>query len=92
MQNIPKQIIQKVALYFGQVLGKKRVDVERHLPIKMSIWGKFRIAGGGDAFRSSFAMKGKEKRNYWNSSYVQAQVCTCLLTHMAAFEANLIAV
>jgi hypothetical protein len=71
MQTIPKQTIQKVALYYSQVLGKRRVEIESHLPEKMSIWGKFRICGGGDAFRSSFAMKGKENQSYRNSSYVR---------------------
>ena len=70
-QVMPKEIIQKVAVYFGQVLGKRRVDVERHVPQRMSIWGKFRIQGGGDAFRSSFAMKGKERMSHRNCSYIR---------------------
>jgi len=56
------------------VTGKQRSAIARLLPRTMSVWGRFRIRGGGDSFRTAVSTRGKERLTYRNSSYNRFEI------------------
>ncbi|KAF8138858.1 hypothetical protein EV363DRAFT_1155114 [Boletus edulis] len=67
---------RRIALYFVDVLGGRRIDYMANLPVRMKVWGKLRIRGG-DLLRTSWALKRMKlslSTEYRNNCYVRFEV------------------
>jgi hypothetical protein len=51
----------KIARYFSVVINKPYSKILKQIPASMPMWGKVRIANGGDSIRSGSASRSTEK-------------------------------
>jgi hypothetical protein len=69
--------------YLREVTPGNRNTIKARLPDNMPLWGKFRIANGGDNIRSTMATSNKRKER--NMSFVRV----CALCVVFSFVADI---
>jgi hypothetical protein len=57
--------------YLREIVPGSRKLIQTHLPQNMPLWGKFRIANGGDSIRTTMASS--KKRIERNMSFVRVR-------------------
>ncbi|KAG2110102.1 hypothetical protein DEU56DRAFT_749887 [Suillus clintonianus] len=62
-----------LAIYFSQVLGKRKTEVTTHLGLSVLSTGKFRIRHGGDSFRTEAVSK-RTGQNERKNCYVRYEI------------------
>jgi hypothetical protein len=79
-----------IADYFRELTKANRNTIKARLPENMPLWGKFRMARGGDSVRCIMATS--KKRSERNMSFVRVSITTvemydrCLTTSQSQFE------
>jgi hypothetical protein len=58
-----------IADYLREIVPANRNTIKAQLPENMPLWGKFRMAHGGDSFRTTMASS--RKRTERNMSFVR---------------------
>jgi hypothetical protein len=62
----------KISRYFSAIMnGRKPKKIQNELPKNMPLWGKVRIAGGGDRIRAAVGRNPDRERNM---SYVRVSL------------------
>jgi hypothetical protein len=64
-----------IADYFREVTQANRNTIKARLPNNMPLWGKFRIAHGGDSIRTTMAISRKKAGRNMSFVRVSDRIC-----------------